>query len=63
MVSPQSAILADPDTGSTSFGFILPVHVNRLKFFELPELDVPIKDEELQLEIIKGNTWVKHNVR
>ena len=62
MVSPQSAILADPDTGSTSLGFSQPVHVDRLRFFELAELDVPIKDEELQLEIMKGSAWVKHNV-
>ena len=62
MAGPQSAILADPDSGSTTLGFSQPVHVSRLRLFDLAELDVPIKDESLQLELMRGSSWVKADI-
>ena len=43
-------------------GFQQPIHVSRLRKFELADLDLPINDEPLWLELMKGSTWIKGKV-
>ena len=62
MVGPTSAVLMDPDTQSTRLGFSQPVHVDRLRLFDLAEMDIPIRDDGLLLEIFRGNVWKKYRV-
>ena len=57
MVSPQDVILADPDTGSTQLGFQQPVHISRLHRFDLAELDTPIEEGPLTIEVLRGTSW------
>ena len=51
-------ILADA-TGSTDLGFGQPVSASRLIPFEIGNLESPIDNGELHLEILRGSTWMK----
>jgi len=61
-VSPQAVILADPDSGSTQLGFAQPIHVSRLRKFDLADLDHPIEDGPLMMELFRGSAWVRGQV-
>jgi len=61
-VSPQAVILADPDTGSTQLGFSQPIHLSRLRRFDLADLDHPIDDGPLAVEVFSGATWKRGQV-
>ena len=60
MISPQAVILKDPDSGSTELGFAQPVAVERLRVYDLNELEEPMNPEEvLTLELLDGGVWKK----
>ena len=62
MASPQDAILAGPDSGSTNLGFSQPVHVTRIRRFDLADLDQPLSDGPLRIEVVRGSAWVRGDV-
>jgi len=56
MLGPQTAVLADPDTGSTDIGIGQPVHVSRLIPYTLCELESTIEsDRRPRLEVLGPN--------
>jgi hypothetical protein len=61
-VSPQAVNISDPDTNSTQLGFAQPIHVSRLRKFDLADLDHPIEEGPLSLELFRGSTWVRGQV-
>ena len=61
-VGPQTIVLADPDNGSTELGFMQPVHISRVRKFELADLDIPLDEGPLDIELYRGSTWVRGRV-
>ena len=57
--------MADPDTGSTEFEFGQPVSTERLIPFDVADLEEPIDDQDLNLEIRRGlgdGEWMKARI-
>ncbi len=54
-ISPETVVLCYPDTRTTDIGITQPIHVNRLIPYDLCELDTPIPDGDLKLEVIDRN--------
>ena len=64
VLSPQTVILADPDTGETDFSFGQPVSTSRLIPFDRGDLEEPFEAGALHLEILRGDErWSKAEVR
>jgi hypothetical protein len=52
--SPQTAVLCDPNTESTSLGFAQPVHISRLVTHNLCDLEAEVSSEPLRLRIFRN---------
>ena len=54
-ISPETVVLCYPDTRNTDIGISQPIHMNRLIPYDLCELDTPISEGDLKLEVIDRN--------
>ena len=55
----STVVVCDPDTGNTELGFAQPVHISRLRPFELCELESPLDTAPPRLRIRKQDgSWI-----
>ena len=58
VLSPNTVVLCNPDTGETDLGFGQPVSVERVVLHDLRSLETPVDSERpLRLEINQGGEW------